>query len=113
MLTTIQEQKVFDLASSLSDALQKEAAALTPEEFFSGQDLLHNFAALLASFRNQSSRYLQPLLRDSAAVLAMGGIRMNPPLVGDNDEGDVHTAGLLGLEGTVDYVVVDSSRRSV
>jgi hypothetical protein len=112
MLPTSQEQKVFDLASSLSDVLQSEAAALTPEEFFSGQDLLHNFVALLASFRNQASRYLQPLLRDSAAVLAMGGMRMNPSLVG-HDEGDAQTAGLLGLDDTADYVVVNGARNSL
>jgi hypothetical protein len=105
MLTTAQEQKVFDLASSLSDSLQKEAATLTPAEFFSGQDLLHDFATILASFRNQTSRYLQPLLRDSAAVLSMGGIQMNPPMVGDmeeDDSSDAQTAAFLGKDGTAD-----------
>ena len=98
-----QEQKVFDLASSVSDALQKEAAALTPTEFFSGQDLLHNFMSILASFRNQTSRYLQPLLRGSAAVLSMGGVQMHPPLVeGIEDEGDAQRAAFLDMDGTPD-----------
>ncbi|KAL2131938.1 hypothetical protein VTI74DRAFT_4420 [Chaetomium olivicolor] len=97
------EQKIFDLASSLSDTLQNEAAALMPGEFFSGQDLLHNFVAFLASFRNQASRYLQPLLRDAAAVLAMGGIQMSPPQVGEEDEGGPQTSALLGVDGTTDY----------
>jgi hypothetical protein len=91
-----QEQKVFDLASSLTETLQNEATALSPGEFFSGQDLLHNFVAFLASFRNQTSRYLQPLLQDAAHVLAMGGMHMNPPLVGEEDEGGPQTAALLG-----------------
>ena len=105
LLTTPQEQKFFDFASSLSDSLQKEAATLTPAEFFSGQDLLHNFVTILASFRNQTSRYLQPLLRDSAALLSMGGILMNPPMVGGMEEGnssEAQTAAFFGKDGTAD-----------
>jgi hypothetical protein len=105
MLTPPQEQKVFDLASSLSHSLRKEAATLTPAEFFFGQDLLHNFVTILASFRNQTSRYLQPLLRDSGAVLSMGGIQMNPPMVGDmeeDDSSDAQTAAFLSMDGAAD-----------
>ena len=73
---------------------------MTPTEFFSGQDLLHNFMSILASFRNQTSRYLQPLLRDSAAVLSMGGVQIHP-LVGDMDD-DVQRAAFLDMDGTPD-----------
>ncbi len=84
----------------MSDVLQKDAVALTPTEFFSGQDLLHNFLSILASFRNQTSRYLQPLLRDSAAVLSVGGVQLHPPL-GDMEEveGDAQTAAFLDMDG--------------
>jgi hypothetical protein len=105
MLTTPQEQKVFDLASCLSDTLQNQAAALTPEEFFSGQDLLHSFVAFLASFRNQTSRYLEHLVRDAAAVLAMGGIPMNPSQIGEEDVGGDRAPGLLAVDGTTEYAV--------
>jgi hypothetical protein len=108
VLMTPQEQKVFDLASSLSETLQNKSAVLTPVEFFSGQDFLHNFLAFLASFRNQASRYLQPLLKDAAAVLAMGGIQMNPRQVGEDDEDSDQTSALLGADGTMDYLVAGS-----
>jgi hypothetical protein len=85
--------------------LQNQVAALAPGDFFTGQDLLHNFVTFLASFRNQASRYLQPLLRDATGVLAMGGIQINPPLVGEEDDGDPHTSALLGVDGIMNYVV--------
>jgi hypothetical protein len=109
MLTTAQEQKVFDLAICLSDTLQNQAAALTPAEFFSGQDLLHNFVAFLASFRNQMSRYLEHLVRDAAAVLAMGGIPMNPSPIGEEDAGGDRASGLLDMDGTTEYAAGGST----
>lgn len=63
-----QEQKIFDVACCLSDVL--ESAPTGHEIFVTGHNFLHGFMKLLASFRNQESQYLQPLLQRAAKTLA-------------------------------------------
>lgn len=59
---------MFDVACCLSDVL-KFTKNLTAEEFSSGHNMLYGFMTLLAGFRNQESRYLQPLVRKAANIL--------------------------------------------
>lgn len=45
---------------------------MTAQQFSSGHNILYGFMTLLAGFRNQESRYLQPLVRKAANVLHEG-----------------------------------------
>lgn len=68
MSPLVQEQKIFDVACCLSDVL--ESAPLGRESSVLGHNFLHGFMTILASFRNQESQYLRPLLARAAKTLA-------------------------------------------
>lgn len=86
-----QEQKIFDIASCLSDMLQC-SPNLERDKVSMGYSYLHGFMTLLSSFRNQESEYLQPLLarasRTLAAELHVPAMLMPPPLSEDESSTD-------------------------
>jgi hypothetical protein len=86
----LQEQKIFDIASCLSDMLQC-SPNLERETVSLGHGYLHGFMTVLSSFRNQESEYLQPLLarasKTLAAELHVPAMLMPPPPPPPPEEG--------------------------
>ena len=84
-LTRRQEQKIFDIASCLSRVLEI-SPNLTSQSVSMGHNFLHSIMKVLASFRNQESRYLQPLVARASKILSAGLITRGPVVSGVYEE---------------------------
>lgn len=76
---------MFDIASCLSSVLEV-SPNLTSQSVSTGHNFLHSIMKVLASFRNQESRYLQPLVERASKILSAGLITRGPADVGAYDE---------------------------
>lgn len=68
---------MFDIASCLSSVLEA-SPSLTSQSISTGHNFLHSIMKVLASFRNQESRYLQPLVARASTILSAGLITRGP-----------------------------------
>lgn len=81
-----QEQKIFDVACTLSDVLRC-SSDWGSEVHSLGHGFLHGFMRLLAHFRNRESQYLQPLMDKTSDVLdAVVSLPQFLPIVKESEE---------------------------
>lgn len=76
---------MFDIASCLSSVLEA-SPNLSSQRVSTGHNFLHSIMKVLASFRNQESRYLQPLVARASAILSAGLITRGPAGTGTYDD---------------------------
>lgn len=76
---------MFDIASCLSSVLEV-SPNLSSSSVSTGHNFLHSIMTVLASFRNQESRYLQPLVARASKILSAGLITRGPAGNGTFDE---------------------------